>query len=327
MRVDFLAAMAVVAMWVALAGVARAKPVRVVIGDGVPFSPAQLTEAIAARAVVPAGTEVRVDGAGDGAVSVAVGQRRRRVVLGPRRGVAAARQVALAAADLLIPLAAPEMAPAAARAAPKPSAEAKAERPVARTAAPMPPAVTVEEEAPPKPVHYAAMSHILAGDAEGASPLTAVSMEIGVPVGASFLAGFELGVAAAVDTDGFPGERAMIAVPVRLGMGRRYGDGMFAWRTSAIAIPYKIRHCGQTLYSGAKLGLGATARVLLPVGDHLSTVIGFGIDAFLPSFESYQTCTKSIGGGVTYALPALPTYADAGVGARVGVGIAWGAAR
>lgn len=66
----------------------------VVVGDGVPFSAAELEDAIAARAGGPAG-DVEVQRAGDDRLQVVHGADRWQVELGAARGAVAARLVAL----------------------------------------------------------------------------------------------------------------------------------------------------------------------------------------------------------------------------------------
>lgn len=312
-----------------LASAARAESARVTIRGKVTFSAAQLEDALALRAPSTPAATVVVEPAGTGLVAIAVGPRRRVVKLGDLRGAAAARMVALAAIDLLIPSISPQSPPPAVVDVEAPAA-VSATPVLARTRS-VPHARATLDALPPtsvtRPIRYAAMSHILAGNVQGAAPLTALSFDLAVPVTARFSAAFALGVAAAADLGEFPGDTAIVAIPMHIGLGWQYGGGTFALRGGAVAVPYKIRHCGSVLYSGAKLGVGGTARVTLPVGSRLRAVVGFGVDAYAPSFESYDVCTKQLGEGVTYAFGHLPTYADASVAARVGIGIAWDVAQ
>jgi hypothetical protein len=97
----------------ALAERTDAPPLQLLCDVQLPFTRQDLAAALALRmpADTAAGHTAEVRAAGDAMVEVSLGERRRAVYLGERRGGAAARWVALAVIDLITQAAAPPLLP------------------------------------------------------------------------------------------------------------------------------------------------------------------------------------------------------------------------
>jgi hypothetical protein len=265
------------------------------VGDGVPFTAAELEAAVALRLGEDAAAlPVRVIGAGrSGEVVVIVGESRRAVVLGDAVGEAAARRVALVSLDLFREV--------SARSDPEPGPG-----PV-----PGPDPVSVSGSAPSPErrgglgwgsVSVSAIGTIGDGDGGGVRAAGRVA------VGAIDIVG---AIGVAVST-GDAGTR-VTTVPVRLGVGKRWRLGGVVWGidVGGVTAPYRIRtDDGDARYRDGRTRLGGTGSisVAVPVWRSLWLGADAGVDVF-GATQRYLVGTEE-----RYANRRVEPYGGAGIG-------------
>ncbi len=268
--------------------------------SALPFSDTELQRALLAR-LLPSPDETgpaaaRVAPAGPGAVSVRVGDQSRVVVVGDRKGIAAARVVALVIAELM-------MSPG-----PAPSIDA-AEPP---EAAPAPSAVA---RAGLEPVG-AARGHVwratVAGGLSkgtGSEELAAAALDadLVIPLGDG---GWKLSPSLGLrfmptrNADTFHEVSFVSAVARLLCGGARGPIGLFAGPfVSAYAIG------GATAHSGFLFGAEAMARVAAPLSRSMRLAVETRLDGYVNRLQADWLA----GGG----------YATPRVGVGIGIGLAW----
>jgi hypothetical protein len=250
------------------------------VGDGVPFTAAELQAAVALRLGEDAAAlPVRVIGGGRaGEVVVIVGQSRRAVVLGDTVGEAAARRVALVSLDLFREV--------SARSDPVPD--------------PDPVSVSGSGSAP-SPAR---------GGGLGWGSVSAGSVRLGArwPIG-------DVDVVGAVGVRVSSSDRGtrVTTVPVRLGVGKR-------WRLAGLVVgidvggviaPYRIgTDDGDARYRDGRTRVGGTGSVSIGVPVWRSLWLGadVGVDVFA-STQRYLVGTEE-----RYANRRVEPYGGAGIG-------------
>ena len=213
------------------------------VSGPLPFSQAELHEALALRVRATVPVEVVAGPAGEAIVRV--GGKERAVDLGDSHGPAAARRVALAVADL------------------------------ATDVDPLP-APAIRSPAPPRDSRLS----LLAGPA-GGSNLDGVRFQLALDgrmrlvrgLGLFASAGYSPGPDASVDGIGV----SLRSVPLRLGLG--WQAGAFELRLGAVATPYWLDGM-MTPRSGVVAGGGLAALYAIDLAPNLDLVIAGGADAF-----------------------------------------------
>jgi hypothetical protein len=227
------------------------------VAPAVPFDAAQLTDAIRIR--LPAGRapiRVRVFATPVG-VRIEARGNARDVALGGLTGTAAARLVALAASDLLLDdLAAAPPAPWGSSAASAPSAPSEIEAQLAPSTA-------------------RTTFSVLGGASAWPHMLGGASVDVVASTGTWLLA-VEAGGGALVD-----GPLRLMTAMFRIGGGARFGR--FELRATATFVPVIV---GDGAGDRTILpGIGASARVRIPLAASVSGVIAGGIDLFATRTE------------------------------------------
>jgi hypothetical protein len=263
-----------------------------------PFTAEELEQAAGARLAMSAETGaavVIVEPADKGGVQLRIGERRAVVRVGERVGLAAARIVALAIAELAAGTTESAVAPQ-----PEPSRPAAATR---AEAAPLP------AVAPPR--HPVRISIALGGSKglDATEPLTWVcEADATVPLPRFDLVG-TLGIWAVPTRN--PGERdeaSFVAGVVRAGAGWR--SGPLQLQLGPFVAPYRLE--GGVSHTGVLAGGGATLRVAwrLAAAPKVTVFGSLRVDAF-----ANRVSVSLIG--------AEPSFATPRVAAGVGIGIGW----
>ena len=283
-----------------------ATAIRLQTTDDLPFTAEELEQAAGARLALSAETGaavVIVGPAGDAGIPIRMGDRHAVVAVGARAGLAAARIVALAIAELAAE--APDQVSAAPPDPPRPppgAATRKEPPPVATTAA----AQTSPHPAPPVQVSVAL------GGAKGtdaSEPFTwTCEADVTFP-----LQRFDLVATLGVwdvptRRAGFPDEASFVAGVVRAGAG---------WRTGPVQLllgpfvaPYRLE--GGVADTGVLAGGGAAVRVghRLAAAPKVSVFGSLRVDAFANR--------------VRVSVPGMePSFASPRLAAGVGIGIGW----
>jgi hypothetical protein len=288
-------------------------PVTLVQPEALPFSDAELQQALLARLLAPAGRAelpaTEVDPAGAGAVTVHVGGRSRVVAVGNRNGVAAARVVALVIAELLTTAAAPpadDDIPAAAspaRVAPAPLS--------AVAVAPDTPVAVIASAAPAPNQRAARQVSVTAGASKGTNNQEdlagTLDIDLLVPLGHGRLRLVPSAGLALMPTRhaGTVDEVSFDAVAARGLVGASFGpvDVLSGPVFSAYSIG------GATPHAGVLLGAEAMARVTAPLSNRLRLLVAARVDGFA------NRVRVSFADATAYATPR--------VGIGIGVGLAW----
>ena len=273
-------------------------PITLVDPGAVPFSSADLVQALLAR-LSPDGEagppRVQVAPADAGTVDVQVGDRSRRVTLGERNGPAAARVVALVIAELM-------------SGGPEVESEDAGD-----AAAPVSPVVTVSAPAAPAPPADGPPSrlYITSGLAKGAGSeellAGTLDVDLAVPVGRG---GLRLAPSAGLvymptRNAGTWGEVSFASASARVLAGGSWGVvDLFG---GPFLAPHTIR--GATQNTGVLFGAEALARVAIPLSQRTRLVFATRVHAY--------------GNRVRVLFADGGAYATPRVELTIGVGLAW----
>jgi hypothetical protein len=309
-----------VAASLAAAGPARAQgpaedddrppaPIMLADPDALPFSNAELTQALLAR-LLPADEarppQIRVAPDGTpGAVTVRVGDRSRLVALGERTGTAAARVVALVVAELMsdaAPVADVE-SDAAGTAPAAPAVTVSDAPPSASLAArPLPPA-----PGPARPPRLCVTGGVSKGT--GAEELFAgtVDGDVALAIGPDWARVVpSVGLTVMPDHDaGAFSKVSLRSAAFRLLAGG--GWGPLELVAGPVIAPYNI--AGTTSHSGVLFGAEAVARLAVPLSGRLRFVAATRVDAY-----ANRVRVEYID-GAGFATPR--------VGVSLGLGLGW----
>lgn len=263
----------------------KTAPPSLCCAEGLPFSAAELEQAVALR--VPAGvTAARVvSGADADTVEVSLGPKRRSVPLGGRRGGLAARWVALTVVDLIGSEAPPPVLPPAAPALPRPVA--------ARLIGVALPALAVEPTT----------GQLLVTGGLGGS--LRLYRGLRWTFDASYGGGPEKGVGAV--------QLALQVLPLRSGPAVYFTRVPIELRLSALVAPYWVRATAteQTAaHQGVVGGLTAAGLAYLPLHRHLRTMVAVGVDLFVNQAE-FLAAGQSV-----FATPRFTIWIGAGLALR-----------
>jgi len=276
-------------------------------GD-LPFTAEELEQAAGARLAMSAeaGAPVVIVGPTDEAgVQVGMGERRTVVVVGAHTGLAAARIVALAIAEL-----------AAEASDAHPAQKSDPEAPVAHAAAANAPPVIAAPAATPLPVSApprpAALISVALGAAKGidaTEPFTGTcEADVTLPLGRFDVAG-TLGVwRVPTRHAGLADEASFVAGAVRASAGLRSGPVQLL--IGPFVAPYRIE--GGVSHTGVLAGGGAMLRVGRKLGAAPKVHVfgSFRVDAF-----ANRVSVSLVGAEPSFATPRLA--------GALGVGIAW----
>lgn len=263
---------------------AAGPPLQLLCAAELPFTREDLAAALALRISdsAAAGYTAAVRAAGDGMVEVSLGERRRAVYLGERRGGSAARWVALAVIDLIAQQAAP----------------------------PLPAGLASVSGLPPPRIIFLFYPTIGLGAAE--NPVLATG-----GLGGSLRVYRGLRWTIDVGYGGSPKARLhevdldLQELPLRSGPAYRWQRLPLEVRLSAVVVPYWLRAAaaaGPAEHAGVLVGGGAALLAYLPLAPRLLTVIALGVDLF-------ATRSEFLAGG-------QPVFATAPVTAWLGAGLA-----
>ena len=247
------------------------------VSGPLPFSQAELHEALALR--VRASVPIEVTATTGGDAIVRVGDKQRTVELGDSRGPAAARRVALAVADLTT-----DVDPL--------------------------PAPAIRSAAPPPDTPSRTRLSLLAGPA-GGSNLDGVRFQVALDarlrlvsgLGVFGSAGYAPGPDAAVDGIAI----SLRSVPLRLGL--LWQLGALELRLGAVAAPYWLDGA-MTSPSGIVAGGGVSALYAIDLAPQLDLVLAAGADAFA-NRDAFQ-----IHGTNALATNRIATWGALGLGWR-----------
>jgi hypothetical protein len=265
-----------------------------------PFTPDELEQAAGARLAMSAdtGAAVVIVGPADAAgVQVRMGDRRTVVAVGARAGLAAARIVALAIAEL----------------AAEAPAHASTEQPSEAAAFPPPPAIAAAIPPPASPPP--ARISIALGGAKGldaSEPFTATcEADVTVPLSRFDVVG-TLGVwDVPTRHAGLADEASFVAGVVRAGAGWRSGP----WQLllGPFVAPYRLE--GGVDHTGVLAGGGAMLRVgrRLAAAPKVQVFGSFRVDAF-----ANRVRVSVVGAEASFASPRLAAGAAVGVGWDLG---------
>jgi hypothetical protein len=230
------------------------------LGEGLPFDTEQLTAAVALRvpappATAPARPTIRVERELADAVRIEIGTQIRVVPLRGRRGLAAARVVALAIADLATP---PPSLPE--------------------------PLVGARAPAPARPAALdLALVLSLGGGSNGDGLVVAPALDVSVPVFGPLRAVAEAGYSPGPDAvvDGLA--VSLRATPLRAGLAWRAPGSALELRALALLLPYWVSG-GSAMTpigrSGVVGGGSAMGAYYARVAGGLALVLATGLDVF-----------------------------------------------
>ena len=251
-----------------------------------PFTRQDLAAALTLR--IPdsaaAGYTAGVRSTGDGMVEVSLGERRRAVYLGERRGGAAARWVALAVIDLITQEAAP----------------------------PLPPGSAPIPRLPPPRLVLLLYPTIGLGVAD--NPVLATGA-----LGGSLRVYRGLRWTLDASYGGSPKARLhdveidLQELPLRSGPAFRPQSVPLEVRLSAIVVPYWLRAAaaaGQAQHAGVLAGGGAALLAYLPLSQRLLTIIALGVDLLATRAEFL------VGGQPVFDTARLTAWLGAGLALR-----------
>ena len=268
-----------------------------------PFTPEELEQAAGARLAMSADTGaavVIVGPADEAGVQVRMGDRRTVVVVGARAGLAAARIVALAIAELAAD------APADASTA-QPAAAPAPKAPAAIAAAIPPPA-----SPPPRPPVTISVALGGAKGLDAAEPLTGTcEADVTLPLSRFDVVG-TLGVwEVPTRHAGLPDEASFVAGVVRARAGWRSGP----WQLllGPFVAPYRLE--GGVDHTGVLAGGGAMVRVgsRFAAAPKVQVFGSFRVDAF-----ANRVRVSAIGAEASFASPRLAAAVAVGVGWDLG---------
>jgi len=268
-----------------------------------PFTPEELEQAAGARLAMSADTGaavVIVGPADEAGVQVRMGDRRTVVVVGARAGLAAARIVALAIAELAAD------APADASTA-QPAAAPAPKAPAAIAAAIPPPA-----SPPPRPPVTISVALGGAKGLDAAEPLTGTcEADVTLPLSRFDVVG-TLGVwEVPTRHAGLPDEASFVAGVVRASAGWRSGP----WQLllGPFVAPYRLE--GGVDHTGVLAGGGAMVRVgsRFAAAPKVQVFGSFRVDAF-----ANRVRVSVVGAEASFASPRLAAGAAVGVGWDLG---------
>ena len=281
--------------------------------EALPFSDAELQQALLARLLAPAGgaglPATEVDPAGVGAVTVHVGSRSRVVAVGNRNGVAAARVVALVIAELLTTSDETPVdddisaAPPPARVAPVPLPDA--------AVTPDTPVAMIASAAPAPNQRTARQVSVTAGASKGTNnqeDLTGtLDVDLVVPLGHGRLRLVPSAGLALMPTRhvGMVDEVSFDAVAARGLVGASVGPVDVL--SGPVFAAYSIG--GATPHAGVLLGAEAMARVTAHLSNRLRLLVAARVDGFANRVRIFFTDATA--------------YATPRVGIGIGVGLAW----
>jgi len=284
-----------------------ATPIRLQIGGELPFTADELEQAAGARLTMSTepGAAVVVVGPADGAgIQIRMGDRQAVVDVGARAGLAAARVVALAIAELVAEAPDGASTPPPAPAVPPPESAPRT-APLAIAAPAAPPAASL----PPGPPVRIAVAIGGSKGMDASEPLTwTCEADATFPVRRlEVMAG--LGV---WDTPtqhaGQADEASFVALVVRAGAGWRTGPVQLL--LGAFAAPYRLE--GGVHHTGVLAGGGTMLRVgrRLAAAPKVQVFGSLRVDAFANR--------------ISVSVPGFePSFASARLAAAVGIGIAW----
>jgi len=268
-----------------------------------PFTPEELEQAAGARLAMSADTGaavVIVGPADEAGVQVRMGDRRTVVVVGARAGLAAARIVALAIAELAAD------APADASTA-QPAAAPAPKAPAAIAAAIPPPA-----SPPPRPPVTISVALGGAKGLDAAEPLTGTcEADVTLPLSRFDVVG-TLGVwEVPTRHAGLPDEASFVAGVVRASAGWRSGP----WQLllGPFVAPYRLE--GGVDHTGVLAGGGAMVRVgsRFAAAPKVQVFGSFRVDAF-----ANRVRVSVVGAEASFASPRLAAAVAVGVGWDLG---------
>lgn len=280
-----------------------ATPIRLQIGGELPFTADELEQAAGARLTMSTepGAAVVVVGPADGAgIQIRMGDRQAVVDVGARAGLAAARVVALAIAELVAE--APDASSPRARPPPE---SAPRTAPLAIAAPATPPAASL----PPGPPVRISVAIGGAKGMDASEPLTwTCEADAAFP-----LRRFEVMAGLGVwDTPtqhaGQADEASFVALVVRAGAGWRTGPVQLL--LGAFAAPYRLE--GGVHHTGVLAGGGTMLRVgrRLAAAPKVQVFGSLRVDAFANR--------------ISVSVPGFePSFASPRLAAAVGIGIAW----
>ena len=282
-------------------------PIRLQIGGELPFTADELEQAAGARLTMSTepGAAVVVVGPADGAgIQIQMGDRQAVVDVGARAGLAAARVVALAIAELVAEAPDGASTPPPAPAVPPPESAPRT-APLAIAAPAAPPAASL----PPGPPVRISVAIGGSKGMDASEPLTwTCEADATFPVRRlEVMAG--LGV---WDTPtqhaGQADEASFVALVVRAGAGWRTGPVQLL--LGAFAAPYRLE--GGVHHTGVLAGGGTMLRVgrRLAAAQKVQVFGSLRVDAFANR--------------ISVSVPGFePSFASARLAAAVGIGIAW----